>query len=150
MCGKMQASGITGFNPSTCSSAIWGNPGSLFTLRSSRRLLLAFPSFSAIIMWGGSIPRISFGSPHSQLETRNHWWLWHFLFIDVAGDIFISQTRGKNPVLSIPVCSPWEVTSPVLTCSWAPDLDVSFKVGVCYWEKRDTVFLILPEGSQAN
>ena len=48
------------------------NPGSLFTLRSSRRLLLAFPSFSAIIMWGGSIPRISFGSPHSQLETRNH------------------------------------------------------------------------------
>ena len=105
MCGKMQASGLTGFNASTGTSAIWGNPGSLFTLRSGRQLLLAFPSSSAITMGGGSIPWISFGSPHSQLETRNHWWLWHFLFIDVAGDIFISQTRGKNPILNIPVCS---------------------------------------------
>ena len=34
----------------------------------------------------------SLGSPHSHLETRNRWWLWHFLFIDMAGDIFIPQT----------------------------------------------------------
>ena len=91
-----------------------------------------------------------FGSPHSHLEARNHWWLWHFLFIEVAGDIFISQTHGKTPILNIPVCSPWDVTSPVLTCSWSLDLDVSFKVGVCCWEKRDAVFLILPKCSQAN
>ena len=28
-----------------------------------------------------------FGSPHSHLEARNSWWLWHFLFIDMVGDI---------------------------------------------------------------
>ena len=32
----------------------------------------------------------SLGSPHSHLEARNRWWLWHFLLIDMAGDIFIS------------------------------------------------------------
>ena len=31
----------------------------------------------------------SFRSSHS-LKARNCWWLWHFLFIDMAGDIFIS------------------------------------------------------------
>ena len=78
------------------------NPVSLFILRGGRWLLLAFPSSSAITMGSGSIPWISFGSPHSQLETRNPWWLWHFLFIDMAGDIFISQTHEKNPILNIP------------------------------------------------
>ena len=28
---------------------------------------------------------------HSHLEARNPWWLWQFLFINMAGDIFISQ-----------------------------------------------------------
>ena len=28
---------------------------------------------------------------HSYLGDRNHWWLWHFLFIDMAGDIFITH-----------------------------------------------------------
>ena len=37
------------------------------------------PSSSAISVEGGSIG--SFGSPHSRLEARNHWWLWHFLLI---------------------------------------------------------------------
>ena len=35
----------------------------------------------------------SFGSPHLHLEARNCWWLWLFLFIDMAGDIFISQSK---------------------------------------------------------
>ena len=26
------------------------------------------------------------GSPHSHLESRNHWWLWHFLPTDMAGN----------------------------------------------------------------
>ena len=34
----------------------------------------------------------SFGTSHSHLEARNHWWLWHFLFIDMVVDIFISQS----------------------------------------------------------
>ena len=37
--------------------------------------------------WGWQHPR----SPHSRLEARNRWWLWHFLFIDMAGDNFISH-----------------------------------------------------------
>ena len=28
-----------------------------------------------------------FGSPHSHLETWHRWWLWHFLPIDMAGNI---------------------------------------------------------------
>ena len=31
--------------------------------------------------------------PHLHLEARNCWWLWHFLFVDMAGDIFISQSK---------------------------------------------------------
>ena len=58
MCGKMQASGLTGFNPSIRSSAVWGNPVSLFTLRSCRQLLPAFPQLFSYTMEGGSIPRI--------------------------------------------------------------------------------------------
>ena len=34
----------------------------------------------------------SFGSLHSHLEVRKCWWLWHLLFINMAGDIFISQS----------------------------------------------------------
>ena len=35
----------------------------------------------------------SFGSPHSHLMIRNYWWLWHFLLINMAGDIFISHIQ---------------------------------------------------------
>ena len=45
------------------------------------------PSSSAITMgWQHSLDR-SLGGPHSHLEARNSWWLWHFLFINMAGDI---------------------------------------------------------------
>ena len=33
----------------------------------------------------------SFESSHSHVEARNPWWLGHFLFINMAGHIFISQ-----------------------------------------------------------
>ena len=35
----------------------------------------------------------SFGSLHSHLEVRKCWWLWHLLFINMAGDIFISHSQ---------------------------------------------------------
>ena len=38
----------------------------------------------------------SFGSPHSHLEARNCWRWWHFLFIDMAGDIFLSQIADRE------------------------------------------------------
>ena len=45
---------------------------------------------------GGSICWVTgivfpFGSPHSHLEAPNHWWLWHFLLVDMAAGIFISH-----------------------------------------------------------
>ena len=64
---------------------------SLFTLP------LAFPQLLSCHHVGWQHPlHHSFGSPHSHLEARNHWWLWHFLFIDMAGDTFISQCNLKN------------------------------------------------------
>ena len=71
----MQASGLTKFILCRCTSAIWGQ----FCLL----VHLAFcvpPVPQESLLEGGS--SISFGSPHSHLEARNHWWLWHFLFIN--------------------------------------------------------------------
>ena len=63
-------------------------------------LLLAFPQLLSNHHEGWQDPLdLSFGSRCSHLEARNHWWLWHFLFIDMAGDIFISQrTWQPTPV----------------------------------------------------
>ena len=36
------------------------------------------------------------GSPHSHLDTRNHWCLWHFTFMNMAGDIHISQMKSVH------------------------------------------------------
>ena len=50
------------------------------------------PSSAAITLGGGSILWIIvLGALISHLEVRNCWWLWHSLFINMAGDIFISQ-----------------------------------------------------------
>ena len=46
------------------------------------------PSSSAITT--GVVCGSSFRSPHAHSEARNRWWLWHVLFINMAGDIFIS------------------------------------------------------------
>ena len=49
-------------------------------------------SSSAITMMGWQpLQACSLGSPHSHLEARSCWWLGHFLFINMAGGIFISQ-----------------------------------------------------------
>ena len=74
------------------------HPVSLFTLRSGRRLLLAFPQFlySHLGGWRQLLDG-NLGRPHSHLEARNHLWLWLFLFIDMAGDIFISHRYLQHP-----------------------------------------------------
>ena len=51
-------------------------------------LPLAFPSYCG--GWQHLLDH-SLGSPHSHMEARHCWWLWHFLFIDMAGHIFISH-----------------------------------------------------------
>ena len=59
-------------------------------------LLLAFPQLLSNHhgRWRHPLNH-SFGNPHSHLEVRNHWWLWHFLFIYMAGEIFISHLRSS-------------------------------------------------------
>ena len=62
------------------------NPVSLFTL------LPAFPQLlSNHCGWWQHLLDHSLGRSHSPLETRNRWWPWHFLLINMAGDIFISH-----------------------------------------------------------
>ena len=78
-------------------SCLGPNSVSLFTLRSGRWLLPAVPQLLSSHHGGWQhLLGHSLGSPHSHLETRNHWWLWHFLFIDMAGDIFISQRHSQH------------------------------------------------------
>ena len=70
------------------------NPVSLFTL------FLAFLHLLSKHCWGWQLD-LSLGSPHPHLEARNRWWLWHFLFIDMAGDVFISQSLSMVINLTI-------------------------------------------------
>ena len=66
------------------------NSVSLFTL------LLAFPQLLSNHCWGWQhLLDLSLGSLLSLLEARNHWWLWHFLLVNMAGDIFISHRLLK-------------------------------------------------------
>ena len=59
-------------------------------------LLLALPQLLSNHHGGWRHPLShSFGNPHSHLEVRNHWWLWHFLLIYMAGEIFISHLRSS-------------------------------------------------------
>ena len=53
---------------------------------------------------------------HSHLEAKNHWWLWHFLFIDMAGDSFHTydqlnytprETEYSEKFLKILFCFVW-------------------------------------------
>ena len=75
--------GLTEFIPFFCASAIWGQGCSPSCLHS--------PSSSATsgAEWQHLLGH-SFGRSPSHLEGRDRWWLWHFLFINMEGDIFIS------------------------------------------------------------
>ena len=86
MFGKMQASGLTELIPFISTSAFWGPSCFLVHMVSCIPQLLSNHRRS----WQHPLDR-SLGSPHSHLEARNHWWLWHFLFTDMAGAIFISH-----------------------------------------------------------
>jgi len=70
------------FTPFICISRVWGQSCFLIHLAS------CIPPAPQQSTWGsGSICCICFVSSHSHLEARNCWWLWHFLFIDMAGGI---------------------------------------------------------------
>ena len=55
----------------------------------------------------------SFGSLHSHLEVRKCWWLWHLLFINMAGDIFISQSERQR--FEFQFCPLWAPCLGVIT-----------------------------------
>jgi len=81
---KMQASGLTEFTPFICTSAVWGQSLLLAQL-ASRIPPVPLQSPWRVAPFTGS----KFGE--LLLEARNHCWLWRYLFINMAGDIFISQ-----------------------------------------------------------
>ena len=146
----MQASGLTGFNPSICSSAIWGQPCFLVHLKGWQMAASCFPQLLSNHHGGVA------ASPGSVLGAHIHNWRPEILdgcdisCLLIWQEIFLFHKLMKKTQSWTFLGFPWDVTSPVLTCSWSPDLDVSFKVGVCSWEKRDTVYLNLPKCSQAN
>ena len=75
-------------------SSLGPNPVSLFPLRSGRWLLLAFPRLLSSHHGGWQhMLDHSLGSPHSHLEARSRWGVCHFLFVDMAGDSFISHSN---------------------------------------------------------
>ena len=104
--GKMQASGLPESVPFICISAIWGRilllDGSHSSLPVHHKEWSMWwmaascmpPRSSAVTVRDGGICGIwiagivfPFGSPHSRLESWNHWWLWHFLPTDMSGNI---------------------------------------------------------------
>ena len=67
--------------------------------------------------WGWQYPKSwSYGSLHSHLEATSHWWLWHFLLINMAGEIFILHTqkkKTKNTPNSLGLF-PYQISPPVI------------------------------------
>ena len=116
------------------SSAIWGQPCFFVHLKEQQ---MAASCFSQLLSnhhgeWQHPLGH-SFGSPHSHLEARNCWWLSYFLFTDMAGDIFISQTHGKNPILYVLL---WDVTSPVFNLFLVTRLGCEFQSGTLACERE--------------
>ena len=84
------------------------NSVSLFTLRSGRCgrwLIRAFPQLlSSHCRDWRHLLNLTLVSLHSYLKARNPCWLWHFLFIDMSGDILIPHRtllRSCRKVFSI-------------------------------------------------
>ena len=82
------------------------NPVSLFTLRSEWQMAASCIPQLLSNHHGGwqHPPDQSFGSPHLHLEARNHWWLWHFLFIDMARNVFSILSSPSLPTISSGCC----------------------------------------------
>ena len=134
MYGKMQASRLTEFIPFTFTSAIWGQTCFLVPLQGWQITALAFPPALKQSQWGGWHHQLdhSLGSPRSHLEARNRWWMWHFLFMDMAGDILFSwhetfSHQVSNLELSViqlksPSRQGWREAIPLASTSDLPNL----------------------------
>ena len=135
MFGKMQASGLTEIIPFMCTSALWGQTCFLAPLQGWQMTASCIPQLLSIHSGVVAVIHLldhSFGSPPSHLEPRNHWWMWHFLFMDMAGDIFFSQHETlshqvSNLELSViqlksPSCQSWREAVPLASTSDLPSL----------------------------
>ena len=74
MCGKMQASGLTEIIPFICIPAFWGQVPFLVHLKEWQMATSGLPPkfFSSHHGEWQNLLDLSFGSPHSHLEARNH------------------------------------------------------------------------------
>ena len=91
--GRCKPLGCTELIPFTCISVIWSPFCFLVHLTSCISPVHQQPPRGFFLQQ--SKPHSldpSFENLHSHLEARNCWWLWHFLFLDLARDTFISQS----------------------------------------------------------
>ena len=161
MYGKIQASGLTEFIAFICTSAIWAKSCFLVHLKQWQLWQMAAPCAPPapqqspwrvdhhggwITMASGSPWRVaasaglSFGSPHSHLEARNHWWLWHFLFIDLAVELFIWKCLLISSTLVLHATLPQVLATTILFfIPWAWLFSIPHRRGfmwylsVCFW-----------------
>ena len=86
------ASGLAEFVPFTIASAVRGQ--SCFP---PHLALASPPPAPQPSPWGWRHPLgCRLGTPHSHLDTRNHWCLWRFTFTNMAGDIHVSQMKSVH------------------------------------------------------
>ena len=118
---KMQESWLPEIIPLICTSAIWGQyPDTSWV---SSGLTAGSGCSPMAARWQVFFSALSFLRAHQlTLEGYNHWWLWHPLFIDMAGNIpFIMYIQ---PVF--------------LVCLWCPrHWDGHWALG---WQWRETWF----------
>ena len=131
MCGKMQAPGLTGFNPSTCSSAIWGQPWFPVHLKERQMAASCIPQLLSNHHGVGVA-----ASPGSVLGALIHNWRPE---ITDGGDISclliwqeifsFHKLMEKTQSWTFLYVLPWDVTSPVFNLFLGTRLGCGFQSG---------------------
>ena len=151
MYGKMQASGLTGFIPFICSSAIWGQPCFPVHLKKQQMAASCIPQLLSRHHGGWQYPLDQFWEPSFTTGDQKSLMAVIFLVYWYGRRYFHFANSWKKPNPEHSCMFFPEMSHHLfLTYSWAPDLGVGFKAGICWWERMDTAFLILLKCSWVN
>ena len=127
------------------------NPVSRLTLRGGRWLLLAFPQLLSHHHGGWQHPLDQFWEPSFTFGDQKSLMAVTFLIYWYGRRYFHFTNSWKKPNPEHSCMFFPEMSHHLfLTCSWSPDFCVGFKVGICWWERMDTAFLILLKCSWVN
>ena len=147
----MQASGLTWFNPSICSSAIWGQPCFLAPLKERQMAASCFPQLLSNHHGAWQHPLDQLWEPSFTTGDQKSLLAVTFLVCWYGRRYFYFTNSRKKPNPEHSCMFFPEMSHHLfLTCSWSPDFCVGFKVGICWWERMDTAFLILLKCSWVN